>query len=165
MSGAPVAKVVLGIDPGLERIGFGVVTKTGSRLSPGEFGLILTPRLPIAQRLRQIHEEVADLIMRVQPTDVALERLFFAKNQTTALDVAKAIGVILLACESHGITTCEYAPPEVKRAVVGNGNADKNQVQYMVTKLLGLDAPPRPDDVADALAIAITHALRGNLQK
>jgi len=153
---------VLGIDPGLERVGYGVVEVTGSRLASVGHGLVLTPRVATPARLRQIHDEILALIDHVQPTEIALERLFFTKNQTTAIDVAKAIGVIFLACEFRGLPACDYAPPEIKRAVVGNGNADKKQVQFMVTRLLGLPEAPKPDDVADALAIAITHALRGN---
>ncbi len=153
-------RIVLGFDPGLERLGFGVVTRKGSELRVGEYGLISTPRVEISQRLQIIYRESRSLIERVRPDEIAMERLFFAKNQTTALDVAKAIGVVMLACEEVGISCCEYSPPEVKLAVTGRGNAEKKQVQFMICKLLGLSETPKPDDVADALAIAITHALR-----
>jgi len=152
-------RVVLGLDPGLERIGYGIVVKEGSRLAAGEYGLITTPRITTADRLVQIEADLRALISRTQPSEVALERLFYAKNQTTVIDVAKAIGVMQFACATAGLPMCDYSPPEIKRAVVGNGRAEKRQVQFMVTKLLGLREAPRPDDVADALAIAITHAL------
>ncbi len=95
-----------------------------------------------------------------QPDCVATERLLFSVNKTTAMDVAKALGVVLLVTARTHLPWREYSPPEVKRAVVGNGAADKKQVQFMVTKLLGLEKPPRPDDVADALAIAICHSMQ-----
>jgi crossover junction endodeoxyribonuclease RuvC len=155
--------VVLGIDPGLETVGFGVVRREGSRLTAIDHGAIVTPRVAIGDRLRQIHEEVSALIDRHDPAALAVERQIFAANKTTALDVAKALGVVLLAAAERGLEAREYAPPEVKLAVVGHGGAEKRQVQYMVAKLLGLEGPPRPDDAADALAIAIAHALRAPL--
>jgi crossover junction endodeoxyribonuclease RuvC len=151
---------ILGIDPGLERVGFGVIRREGSRISLIEHGLIQTPRVQITERLAQIHREVLDLIEKHRPDAMATERLVFAANKTTAMDVSKALGVILLAGSEKGLEWAEYSPPEVKLAVVGIGSADKKQVEFMVTKLLGLEKPPKPDDVADALAIAITHALR-----
>jgi crossover junction endodeoxyribonuclease RuvC len=152
--------IILGIDPGLERIGYGFVSREGSTLKPVAFGLIQTPRIAIPDRLRLIDEEVLKLIEQYKPDTVATERQLFAANKTTALDVAKALGVILLACGKAGLPWAEYTPPEVKLAVVGNGAADKKQVQFMVSKLLGLKEAPKPDDVADALAIAICHAFR-----
>lgn len=152
---------ILGIDPGLERIGVGIVQKEGSRLIVLHYGLIQTPRIPLPDRLRLIHEEVVKLVDLHQPDAIATERLLFTVNKTTAMDVAKALGVVLLACSEKGIPWAEYSPPEVKQSVVGNGAADKKQVQFMVQKLLGLQTAPKPDDVADALAIAITHAMRG----
>lgn len=153
---------VLGFDPGLERIGYGIVEKVGSRLSMVECGLVTTPRVDTPERLKQIHEEVSALIDRTNPDCVANERLFFAKNQTTAIDVAKALGVVQLACAQRGLSCTEYSPPEVKLSVVGNGAAEKSQVAFMVVRLLGLSEAPKPDDVADALAVAVTHALRTN---
>lgn len=154
---------ILGIDPGLERIGWGVVRKTGSRIEAVEYGLIKTPRVAIGERLKIVHEEAQALFEEHSPDCVATERLFFAKNQTTAMDVAKALGVVMLAAAQRGLECTEYSPPEIKLAVVGNGAAEKRQVQYMVTQLLGLAETPKPDDVADALAVAITHALRVKL--
>jgi crossover junction endodeoxyribonuclease RuvC len=154
---------ILGIDPGLERVGYAVVQKRGSQLTSLEHGLIKTPRTETPARLAQIYEEVRALIERFKPDAVATERLFFSKNQTTAMDVAKALGVVQLAAAQAGLACTEYSPPEVKLSVVGNGAAEKPQVEFMVVRLLGLAEPPRPDDVADALAVAVTHALRAGV--
>ncbi len=154
------ATTILGIDPGLERIGFGVLRKQGSSIVPVEYGLICTPRISLPERLKLVYEEVGALMDRAKPDAFATERLFFAQNKTTAIDVAKALGVVLLAAAERGLPHREYAPPEVKLAVVGTGSAEKRQVQFMVTRILGLAETPKPDDVADALAIAITHALK-----
>ena len=158
---------ILGIDPGLERVGYGVVHREGSRVTALAHGLIQTPRVGIIDRLAQIHQEVLALIDQHKPNAMATERLVFAANKTTAMDVSKALGVILLAAHERNLEWCEYAPPEVKSAVVGVGNADKKQVGFMVAKLLSFSATPKPDDVADALAIAICHAFRSraNLPK
>ncbi|MEQ1823000.1 MAG: crossover junction endodeoxyribonuclease RuvC [Fimbriimonadaceae bacterium] len=154
---------ILGIDPGLERIGFGLVEREGSRLTAIEFGMIQSPRIVLTDRLKFIYEEVTTLISRTSPDKVATERLLFAANKTTAMDVSKSLGVILLATAHHNLAWTEYSPPEIKLAVVGNGAADKKQVQFMVTKLLSLHETPKPDDVADALAIAICHAFKSRL--
>ncbi|MEA2553584.1 MAG: crossover junction endodeoxyribonuclease RuvC [Fimbriimonadaceae bacterium] len=154
---------ILGIDPGLEKIGYGLIDKQGSQLKVVEYGLIQTPRIPLPERLRLAHDQMLVLVDAHKPDAVATERLFFTVNKTTAMDVAKALGVLLLACSERGLEWAEYSPPEVKLAVVGNGNAEKRQVQFMVQKLLGLESAPKPDDVADALAIAITHALRSSI--
>ena len=155
--------VILGIDPGLERIGYGIVRRDGSRICPVAYGLIETPRIRVPERVRIVHEEMLKLIDLYQPDEVATERLLFTVNKTTAMDVAKSLGVILLATSERCLPWAEYSPPEVKLGVVGVGNADKRQVQFMVTKLLGLEKTPKPDDVADALAVAITHALRSRI--
>ena len=154
--------LILGIDPGLESIGYGVVRKVGSKIEAVDYGLIKTPRILIPERLKLIHDRVVELIEKHHPDAMATERLLFTKNVTTAMDVAKALGTILLAAADTGIEWAEYSPPEVKRAVVGNGNADKKQVTFMVRRLLALKEDPKPDDVADALAIAICHAFRAN---
>ncbi|MBL8086491.1 MAG: crossover junction endodeoxyribonuclease RuvC [Chthonomonas sp.] len=151
---------ILGIDPGLERMGFGIIDREGSRLIPVEYGLIKTPTISLPDRLLLIEQQLTDLCARLKPDMIATERLFFTNNKTTALDVSKALGVALLVTAQLGIEWTEYTPPEIKLSVVGNGAAEKLQVQFMVTKLLGLTEKPKPDDVADALAIAITHALR-----
>lgn len=155
---------ILAIDPGLERIGYGCVRREGSRLECLDHGLIQTPKIPLPDRLLLIHEQVGSLIDRLRPDAFATERLLFAVNKTTAMDVSKALGVILLACSQKGIPWTEYSPPEIKQAVVGNGSADKRQVTFMVTKLLSLTEAPKPDDVADALAIAICHAMRSRVR-
>ena len=155
--------MILGIDPGLERIGYGFVSREGSTIKPIAYGLIETPRIAITDRLRLIDEQLQELLAQYQPNSVATERQLFAANKTTALDVAKSLGVILLACGKRGLPWAEYTPPEVKLAVVGHGGADKKQVQFMVSKLLGLATVPKPDDVADALAIAICHAFRSRI--
>ena len=156
---------ILGIDPGLERIGYGLIEKNGSQMRALAYGLIQTPRIAMPDRLRIAHDEMLKLVDEHRPDAVATERLLFTVNKTTAMDVAKALGVLLLACSERGLEWAEYSPPEVKQSVVGNGAAEKRQVQFMVQKLLGLQTAPKPDDVADALAIAITHALRVGFAK
>ena len=155
--------VILGIDPGYERIGYGVVRKTGSRLECLAHGCVTTPRIAMPDRLAIVHTDVAALIERWKPDALATERQIFAANRTTGLDVQKALGIILLLSAQHGLSWCEYTPAEVKAGVVGQGNADKKQVTFMVRRLLSLEADPKPDDVADALAIAILHSFRSNL--
>lgn len=155
--------LILGVDPGLERIGVGIIRRDGSRLTAEHYGLIETPRILLPDRLKLIHEQMTSLLERHSPDAVATERQIFAANKTTAFDVAKALGVVLLCTSQQCLPWAEYTPPEVKLAVVGNGAADKKQVQFMVAKLLGLAEAPKPDDVADALAIAICHALRSRV--
>lgn len=152
--------MVLGIDPGLERMGFGLVKREGSRLTAVHYGLISSTRVALPNRLVQIYEQMEALLEQYKPDALATERQLFAANKTTAMDVAKALGVAMLCAERHHLPWTEYSPPEIKQAVVGNGRAEKKQVQFMVTRLLSLKETPKPDDVADALAIAITHALR-----
>lgn len=153
--------VVLGIDPGYERMGWGVVVREGSRIQALGHGVIVTPRVGFGERLRLIDAGVTELLETYHPSALATERLFFGKNTTTGLDVAKALGVALCAAAKRGLETVELTPAEVKQAVVGVGNAEKRQVQMMVTRLLGLAEMPKPDDAADALAVAIGFALRG----
>ena len=155
--------VILGIDPGLERVGYGVVLKEGSRMTALGYGLVKTPKGETPDRLRQIYDQFVGLLEKFNPDAVCCERLFFTKNQTTGIDVAKALGVVQLVVAQRGLACREFSPPEVKLAVVGNGGAEKHQVQYMVTKLLGLAETPKPDDVADALAVAVTGALKGSM--
>lgn len=150
---------VLGIDPGLGRMGWAVVEREGSRVTPVAYGVVETPPGPIGARLVEIGLKVEALCREHRPTAAVLERLFFTKNQTTGLDVAKAAGVALLRIREAGIEADELTPSQVKLAVTGTGRATKAQVTFMVTKLLGLPEPPRPDDVADALAVALARAL------
>jgi len=150
--------ITIGIDPGTAILGFGVVQGDGdSRLI--EFGVIETSStITMPDRLVILHDAVTDLITRHQPDDLAVEKLFFARNVTTAIAVGQARGVVLLAAAQQGIPVAEYTPSEIKQAIVGYGKADKRQVQEMVRILLTLDAVPHPDDAADALAVALCHA-------
>ncbi len=141
-------------------MGYGVVRREGSRLTAVEYGVVTTPRVETPARLCLLYDRLTEIVGRLQPGAAATERLFFAKNQTTVMDVAKALGVAQLVVAQAGLSCREFSPPEVKLAVVGNGAADKRQVQFMVQRLLGLAEPPRPDDAADALAVAIALALR-----
>ena len=150
---------VLGIDPGIAIMGFGFIDKAGHRLTPVQFGSIQT-EAGVAQemRLRQIYESVCTLLDNYKPDSVAVEKLFFNKNVTNAFSVGQARGVALLAAAQRGLPVSEYTPMQVKQAVVGYGAAEKKQVQEMVKMFLKLSAVPKPDDVADALAVAICHA-------
>jgi crossover junction endodeoxyribonuclease RuvC len=150
---------ILGIDPGLATIGWGVIESNGSKHKPIAYGAIEThPKLPVEKRLSQIYDDLARIIDLYHPESVAVEELFFNTNITTGIRVAEARGVILLCAEQKNIPISEYTPLQVKQSVVGYGRADKKQVITMVTLLLSLAKPPRPDDTADALAIAICHA-------
>lgn len=150
---------IIGIDPGIARAGYGVIDVIGNRLQPVSFGCIETPSdWSTGARLHAIHREVSDIVEKFKPEVMAVEELFFNRNTTTAFTVGQARGVILLAGVEHGVETAEYTPMQVKLAVVGYGKADKKQVQEMVRVLLHLSERPKPDDTADALAVAITHA-------
>ena len=149
---------VLGIDPGTAITGYGVVEGEGDSLSLTTYGAITTPaNQPLAQRLQHIYRELRAVITEWHPESAAVEELFFSKNARTALSVGHARGVALLALTEAGLPIQEYKPAEVKQAVAGYGNAPKQQVQGMVQLLLSLDDIPRPDDAADALAVAICH--------
>ena len=151
--------VIFGIDPGTATTGYAVIQKDGQRLASLEHGVIRTPATDAPPvRLLTIHARLSALLEEFRPDALVTERLFFSKNETTALSVGRTIGVVLLAAAEHGIPWVEYTPMEVKMAVVGYGGADKKQVQYMVQRILALEAPPRPDDAADAVAVAICHA-------
>jgi len=148
--------IILGIDPGTAALGYGVIERTGARLRAIDFGCLVTsPDRPLPVRLQAIHRLVADLVALHQPSVVAVERLFFSRNAQTAFGVGQARGVILLAVAEAGIDVMEATPSAVKLAVAGHGAADKDQVGRMVATILSLDTAPRPDDAADALAIAI----------
>jgi crossover junction endodeoxyribonuclease RuvC len=156
---------VLGIDPGLAIVGFGFIDKRGSSLVPVQYGCIQTEaHTDPALRLQQIYESTIQLIEKYEPNAMAVEKLFFNRNVTTALSVGQARGVLLLAAVQKGLAIAEYTPLQVKQAIVGYGNAEKKQVQHMVKMFLHLSAVPKPDDVADALAIAICHAHASTLQ-
>jgi crossover junction endodeoxyribonuclease RuvC len=151
--------IVLGIDPGTATTGYGFVTENAAGdLAAIKYGVITTHSgTPPAERLLDLHQQLKQLILLHRPDTSAVEKLFFERNVTTALAVGQARGVILLGLAQADVEVAEYTPLEVKQAVVGYGAADKNQVQQMVRVLLHLDDIPRPDDAADALAIAICH--------
>ena len=150
---------MMGIDPGIAIVGFGVVEKQGSQLRPVQYGSIQTEAgLPVPLRLKQIFEAMQSLLATYRPEEMAVEKLFFNKNVTTAFTVGQARGVILLAAEMAAVPVYEYTPMQVKQAVTGYGGAEKKQIQEMTKRLLNLKETPKPDDVADALGIAITHA-------
>ena len=147
--------IVLGIDPGTAALGYGIVERTGSRLREVDHGCLVTsPDLGLPERLLAIHALVDELLTLHQPRLIAVERLFFSRNVQTALGVGQARGVVLLAAAQHGTPVREATPNEVKSAITGYGAADKEQVQRMVQLVLGMSELPRPDDAADALAIA-----------
>ncbi len=153
----------MGIDPGLAIVGWGIVDKIGSSFRPVAFGAIRTPaHTDTSKRLSMIYDDVNVLIEKYQPNEMAIEELFFNTNTTTGITVAEARGVVLLSAFRHQVKTFEYTPLQVKQAVVGYGKAEKNQVISMVTSLLKLKEAPKPDDTADALAIAICHANTSN---
>ncbi len=159
-------RLILGIDPGFGRMGYAVLAAAGNDLHLIACDAIITPvALSYPRRLQQIYEQLGEIIAEYQPAEAAIEALFFGKNVTTAIAVAQARGVTILLLEQRGVSIAEYTPSEVKLAVTGYGAARKEQVGYMVCQLLHLPAVPKPDDVADAVAIAICHAhmLRPNL--
>lgn len=150
---------ILGIDPGYAIVGWGVLEYSGSRFSVKGYGAITTPAgMDFPRRLEMIYRDMQTVLQRYHPDVLSIEKLYFTNNKTTGIDVAQARGVLLLAAAQYGIEPFEYNPMQVKQAVVGYGGAEKRQVIEMTTRLLRLAAPPRPDDVADALAIAICHA-------
>jgi len=151
--------IVLGIDPGVATIGFGAVRAERQKNTLIQYGVITTPPgIPLSARLLQISRDMEELLTTFHPDEVAVEELFFTKNITTGIAVAHGRGVILLAAEQRGIPVFEYTPMQVKQAVVGYGKAEKKQVMLMTQRLLNMKKIPRPDDAADALAIAICHA-------
>ena len=149
---------ILGIDPGLAIVGWGVIEAERGNFYPVACGSITTPaHTSIPSRLSTIYQDLSHLMDKYRPEQMAVEELFFNNNRTTGIPVAEARGVILLCAEQHGIPVSEYTPMQVKQAVVGYGLAEKRQVIAMVTSLLRLPSPPKPDDTADALAIALCH--------
>src|SRR5215207_7684892 len=151
--------LALGIDPGTATIGYGLVRLArDGELVAVKYGIISTPKGAAAPaRLEMLYNQLSDLIKEYQPDTAAVEKLFFSRNVTTAIAVGQARGVVMLCMQQAGVEPFEYTPNEVKQAVAGYGSADKRQVQDMVRALLQLDSIPKPDDAADALAIAITH--------
>ena len=151
--------VILGIDPGVATIGFGLIRAERGRNTLLQYGVITTPPgIPLSERLLQISRDMEQLLETFKPDEIAVEELFFTKNITTGIAVAHGRGVILLAAEKAGIPVFEYTPMQVKQGVVGYGKAEKKQVMLMTQRLLNMKDIPRPDDAADALAIAICHS-------
>ena len=151
--------VILGIDPGLATLGFGVIEYEDGKLRLIDYGTVVSPaKMELPARLEIVYDSMGVLFDRFQPQAVAFEELFFAKNVTTAINVAQARGAAVAALYKKTRALFEYTPPQVKQAVVGYGNADKRQVQNMVKAILHLSEIPKPDDAADAVAIAICHA-------
>lgn len=150
---------IMGIDPGIATIGFGVVDSEKGKLSLINYGVITTPaHTSLSSRLDHIFDDMQEICSKFRPDIVAFEKLFFNTNLTTGISVAHGRGVLLLAAYRAGMPIYEYTPLQVKKAVVGYGKADKNQVIDMVQRLLKMKCAPKPDDAADALAVAICHA-------
>jgi crossover junction endodeoxyribonuclease RuvC len=157
-------RTLIGIDPGLAATGWGVVQFDGSRFTHVGHGVVRTdPGTPLPERLLHIHTQIRKLLKKHAPGEAGVEELFFSKNISSAMQVAHARGVVLLALGQLGISVATYSPQHVKQAVIGRGRADKDQVQRLVAVVLGLEELPGPDHAADALAIAICHANRSHL--
>jgi crossover junction endodeoxyribonuclease RuvC len=150
---------ILGIDPGTGILGFGIIETSGSQAQLVDAGVIRTPvKQDDAVRLQTIYEELTDIIAATKPTTMSVEKLFFIRNITTAMTVAQARGVVLLCGKQAGLSIFEYTPLQIKMAITGYGRAEKKQIQEMVRVILQLKDMPQPDDCADALAAALTHA-------
>ncbi len=155
---------VLGIDPGTAITGYAVVEETAGSLQMITLGVITTPaKTPLPSRLQTIHNELKEIVAEYEPEAAAVEELFFSRNARTAMSVGHARGVILLTLADSNLPIAEYTPMQIKQAVTGYGNADKHQVQEMVRMLLALSETPRPDDAADAAAVAICYLHRVKL--
>lgn len=149
---------ILGIDPGIAIVGTGIVDKVGNRYTPVYYDSIITKaHTPLEDRIELVYNKTVELIRLYKPDAMAVEELFFNNNAKTAFSVGQARGVILLAAKQHDIPFFEYTPLQVKQALTGYGRADKKQIQQMVKSFLALSEVPKPDDTADALAIAICH--------
>jgi len=158
--------IIMGIDPGFAITGYGIVKYEGNKFSPLDYGAILTKAgVPFAQRLLQLEEGIAEIINRYKPDAISVEELFFNKNIKTAIMAAHGRGIVLAAAARSGAQVFEYTPLQVKQAVVGYGRAEKVQVQQMVKVILNLNEIPKPDDVADALAIAVCHGNSAKLSE
>ena len=150
---------ILGVDPGIAIVGWGVLDYNKFKFSPVAYDSIMTKAgLPVEDRIAQVYTELYGIMEKYKPDAMAVEELFWNTNQKTGIIVAEARGAILLAAKLHNIPIFEYTPLQVKQAVVGYGRAEKKQVITMVTTLLGLEKPPKPDDTADALGLAMCHA-------
>ena len=153
-----VERTILGIDPGLANTGWGIVAQRGPHLTCRAYGCVSTSKdAPLAQRLHQIHEQMAAVVARFEPSCAGIETVWFGANVQSAFATGQARGAALVACADRGLEVLEFSPSQIKLAVVGTGSAEKDQVQYMVRQLLALDDVPRPDHAADALAAAICY--------
>ena len=153
-----VERIILGIDPGLANTGWGVISQKGARFSCLAYGCVSTSsNTPLAQRLGKIHEQIGAVIERYKPTCVGIETVWFGQNVTAAFATGQARGAALVACSQADLNVGEFSPKQIKLAIVGEGGASKEQVQYMVKQLLALPGVPRPDHAADALAAAICY--------
>jgi len=151
---------IIGIDPGTGILGFGVIDVVNGKMKLVDAGVITTPaHTPHGERLEDIYDGLTEIIQATKPEQFSIEKLFFAKNVTTAMSVAEARGVAVLVAQQHKLTVAEYTPMQIKQTLTGYGKADKKQVQEMVRLQLNLQETPKPDDCADAIAAAITHAL------
>ena len=150
---------IIGIDPGYAIVGYGILKYEANRFEPVTYGAITTPAgMPFVKRLDKIFSDMSDLLNTYKVDAMSIEKLYFNTNTTTAIDVAQARGVIVLSAERHGVDVFEYTPLQVKQAVTGYGKAEKKQIMEMTRIMLGLQSVPKPDDTADALALAICHA-------
>ena len=150
---------ILGIDPGYAIVGFGVLEYDGRSFSVVNFGAITTPAgIPFDERLNMIYQDMSSLFIQYKPEAMSIEKLYFNTNHTTAIDVAQARGVIVLSAAQNGLNISEYTPLQVKQAITGYGRAEKRQVMEMIKSFLNLEKVPKPDDTADALALAVCHA-------
>jgi len=151
--------IVMGVDPGLAITGYGVLEKNGNRVVPVAYDSIVTSAKTMtpAERLEMIHMRIGELLDGYRPSHMAIEKLFFSRNVTSAMGVSEVRGVIILAAQQRGIPVSEYTPTQVKMAITGSGKADKLQMQEMIRRLLGLSEIPKPDDVADGLSVALCH--------
>lgn len=157
---------ILGIDPGLATLGYGVIDTAGGRIRLVQAGAVITtPDMITPDRLRSIREQVAQLLQLYRPDEIAFEELFFSKNITTGMNVSAARGVTVCTCAEYTKELFEYTPMQIKQAIVGYGKADKHQIQQMVKMTLGMSDIIRPDDAADAVAVAITHANTGLMRE
>ena len=155
---------ILGIDPGYAIIGYGVVKYESYKFAPIEYGAVTTPaKTDFSKRLSMIYDGISSLLEKYKIDALAIEKLFFNTNTTTAIDVAQARGVILLAANKHNVPVYEYTPLQVKQSVTGYGRAQKQQVMEMTRQMLSLKSVPKPDDTADALALAICHGYSASL--
>lgn len=157
---------IMGIDPGFATLGYGIIEKKGNHFSVCGYGAVTTaPGIPMPDRLKQIYCELMEIIAEYEPDAASIEELFFNTNITTAIQVAQARGVAILACANSGVSIAEYTPLQIKLGLVGYGRAEKKQVQQMVKTILNLKEVPKPDDTADALAAAICHGHSSGYQE